>query len=70
MNAGRYEDIVEGRRVVQSSTMTIAGRKISVSLVTYDLLPEGEGTVLRLTFQGAFLRARTGRRFGRLDGSF
>ena len=60
VNAGRYEDIVEGRRVVQSSTMTIAGRKISVSLVTYDLLPAGEGTVLRLTFQGAFFEGADG----------
>jgi uncharacterized protein YndB with AHSA1/START domain len=60
VNAGRYEDIVEGRRVVHSSTMTIAGRKISVSLVTYDLLPEGEGTLLRLTFQGAFFEGADG----------
>lgn len=60
VNAGRYEDIVEGRRVVVCSTMTIAGRRISVSLVTYDLLPEGEGTVLRLTFQGAFFEGADG----------
>ena len=60
VNAGRYEDIVEGRRVVHSSTMTIAGRKISVSLVTYDLLPDGDGTLLRLTFQGAFFEGADG----------
>ena len=59
-NAGRYEDILEGRRVVHTSTMTIAGRRISVSLVTYDLLPEGEGTMLRLTFQGAFFEGADG----------
>ncbi len=60
MNAGRYEDIVEGRRVVHTSTMTIAGRRISVSLVTYDLVPEGEGSVLRMTFQGAFFEGADG----------
>lgn len=59
-NTGHYQDIVPGRRVVLSSAMTIAGRRISVSLVTFDLLPEGEGTTLLCTFQGAFFEGADG----------
>ncbi len=60
VNSGRYEDVVPGQRVVLCSTMTIAGRKISVSLVTFDLLPEDGGTTLLCTFQGAFFEGADG----------
>ena len=60
VNSGHYEDIVPGRRVVLCSTMTIAGRKISVSLVTFDLLPQGEGSALLCTFQGVFFEGADG----------
>jgi uncharacterized protein YndB with AHSA1/START domain len=54
VNAGHYEDIVEEKRVVLTSTMTIAGRRISVSLVTFELTAEGDGTALTCTVQAAF----------------
>lgn len=57
---GRHEDIVEDRRVVISSTMTIGGRRISTALVTFDLFDEGEGTRLLLTHQAAFYEGADG----------
>lgn len=51
----RYHDIVPGRRIVYSYAMHLDGRRISVSLATIEFEPEGAGTRLRLTEQGAFL---------------
>ena len=50
-----YLDIVPYERVVTSYTMEVDGRKISVSLSTAELKPEGQGTRLVLTEQGAYL---------------
>ncbi len=67
-NEGRYEDIVPGRRVVMSSTMSIDDRRISASLVTFELLPDRKGTLLVLTNQSAVFRGsgRAGDAAGRL----
>ncbi len=53
-----YQDIVENERIVYSYEMTMNGRRISVSVATlefYASSPDGAGTRLILTEQGAFL---------------
>ena len=50
-----YRDIVPNRRIVYVYDLTVSGKKISVSLATIDFSPEGEGTRMVLTEQGAFL---------------
>jgi uncharacterized protein YndB with AHSA1/START domain len=57
---GRYEDIVPGRRVVVSSTMSLGERRISTALVTFELLANGSGTDLILTHQAAFYEGADG----------
>jgi uncharacterized protein YndB with AHSA1/START domain len=52
---GRYQDIVPERRIIYSYDMHIGGDRISVSLATVELTPEGGGTRLVFTEQGAFL---------------
>ncbi len=37
-NDGIYQDIVPGRRIVLATSMTLAGRRISCSLITIELL--------------------------------
>ncbi|RIH77274.1 Activator of Hsp90 ATPase -like protein [Calidithermus terrae] len=51
----RYHDIVPGRRIIYAYEMRLDGRRISVSLATVEFTPEGKGTRLTLTEQGAFL---------------
>jgi uncharacterized protein YndB with AHSA1/START domain len=53
INEGSYQDIVPDRRVVTASTISLGGKRISVSLVTIELLATGEGTDLICTRQGA-----------------
>lgn len=50
-----YQDIVDGARIVYSYEMTMDGKRISVSVATVEFLPDGAGTLLILTEQGAFL---------------
>jgi uncharacterized protein YndB with AHSA1/START domain len=50
-----YQDIVENERIVYTYDMHLDGRRISVSVATIELLPDGERTRLILTEQGAFL---------------
>jgi uncharacterized protein YndB with AHSA1/START domain len=50
-----YQDIVPNERIVYSYDMHLDDRRISVSLTTIELQPEGKGTRLVLTEQGAFL---------------
>jgi uncharacterized protein YndB with AHSA1/START domain len=59
-NEGRYQEIVTNERIVMASTMKIGGRRISVTQVTFELLPDGDGTELILTHQGAFLPGSDG----------
>ena len=51
----RYHDIVADQRIVYAYEMLMNGRRISVSVATVQLLPEGEGTRVVVTEQGAFL---------------
>jgi uncharacterized protein YndB with AHSA1/START domain len=51
----RYQDIVVDERIVYSYDMHRNADRISVSLSTVELLPSGDGTLLRYTEQGVFL---------------
>jgi uncharacterized protein YndB with AHSA1/START domain len=59
----RYEavfaDIVPNRRIVYTYRMYLDGRKISVSLATVQLAPEGAGTRLTVTEYGVYLDGYT-----------
>jgi uncharacterized protein YndB with AHSA1/START domain len=59
-NDGRFEDIVPGRRVVVSTSMTLGGRRISSSLITFEVSEDGVETVMRLTHQAAFYEGSDG----------
>lgn len=50
-----FQDIVENRRIVMSYVMTIGGQRISASTAKIDILPDGRGTRLSYTEQGAYL---------------
>jgi len=50
-----FRDIVADRRIVAAYDVLIAGRRISVTLLTVELEPDGSGTHLVLTEQNAFL---------------
>ena len=51
----RYEDIVPEERIVYTYDMYMDETRISVSLATVEFKPEGAGTRLVFTEQGAFL---------------
>ncbi len=59
-NDGRYHDIVPNRRIVTASTMDLGDKRISVSLVTIELLPTDKGTDLICTHQGTFFEGSGG----------
>jgi uncharacterized protein YndB with AHSA1/START domain len=51
----RYQDIVPDERIVYSYVMHLDDARISVSVGTVELRPEGDGTRLTYTEQGAYL---------------
>lgn len=51
----RFDDIVPGERIVTTYVMHIDAKRISVSLATVELQPEGSGTRLTFTESGAYL---------------
>jgi uncharacterized protein YndB with AHSA1/START domain len=59
-NVGSYQDIVPNRRIVSASTMALDDKRISVSLVTIELLPADQGTDLICTHQGTFFEGSGG----------
>jgi uncharacterized protein YndB with AHSA1/START domain len=50
-----YQDIVPDRRIVATYEMYLDDARISVSVTTVELRPEGDGTRVLLTEQGAYL---------------
>lgn len=50
-----YQDIVPGERIIFSYDMHLDRNRISVSLATVELEPQGKGTTLTFTEQSAFL---------------
>lgn len=59
-NEGVHVEITAERRVVIASTMAMDGRIFSASLVTFELLPDADGTALVCTHQGAFFEGADG----------
>ena len=51
----RYHDIVDGERIVFAYDLLLDGRRVSVSLTTVAVRPDGDGTRLVFTEHGAFL---------------
>jgi uncharacterized protein YndB with AHSA1/START domain len=49
------QDIVTDHRIVSTYEMAMDGKRISVSVATVEVTPEGSGTRLTLTEQDAFL---------------
>jgi len=50
-----YQDIVADRRIILCYEMHLDERRISLSLATVEFMPEGDGTRMIFTEQGAFL---------------
>jgi uncharacterized protein YndB with AHSA1/START domain len=50
-----YHDIVPNERIIYTYDMSLDGTRISVSLATIELRPDGKGTRFRLTEYGAYL---------------
>jgi uncharacterized protein YndB with AHSA1/START domain len=59
-NEGRFQLIVPGERIVTASTMKMDDRTFSASQVTFELVPNGKGTGLVITHQGAFFEGSDG----------
>ncbi len=57
---GIFQAIVPGSRIVITSRMAIAGAPMSVSLTTFELVANGEGTDLICTNQVAFFENADG----------
>jgi uncharacterized protein YndB with AHSA1/START domain len=55
-----YQDIVPDSRIVLAYTMTLGERRMSASLATFEMLPEGTGTKLIFTEQAAFFEGSDG----------
>ncbi|WP_404333911.1 SRPBCC domain-containing protein [Sphingomonas sp. MMS12-HWE2-04] len=59
-NDGTYQDVIPDTRIVTTSTMSLDGRPISVSLTTFEILPTELGTDLICTNQVAFFAGSDG----------
>ena len=59
-NEGRYQDIVTNQRIVLASNMSLGDKRISASLVTFELVPTEKGTDLIFTHQAAFFEGADG----------
>jgi uncharacterized protein YndB with AHSA1/START domain len=53
--AAVFQDIVEPERIIYTYEMLLGDTRISVSVATVELRPDGDGTVLVYTEQTAFL---------------
>lgn len=51
----RYQEIVPNERIIYTYDMSVDNVRLSISLATVEFKPEGDGTRLVLTEQGAFL---------------
>ena len=59
-NNTTYQDIQPNSRIVLAYTMTIAGKRISASLATFEFLATEKGTDLIFTDQGAYFENSDG----------
>jgi uncharacterized protein YndB with AHSA1/START domain len=63
-----FQDVVENERIVQVYRMAFAGKPMSVSLATIELVPAGSGTRLTYTEQGTYFDDPNAAK-GRQEGS-
>ena len=54
-NQSTYQDIVPDHRIVTTQKMSLNGKPVQVTLLTFEFLPSGAGTDLVLTNQGTFI---------------
>jgi len=54
-NESTYQDIVDEKRIVMTSRMTLNGKTIVVMLATFEFVPAQKGTDLILTHQGTYV---------------
>lgn len=50
-----YQDIVPNERIIYTYDMHLDGTRISVSLASFEIRPDGDHTILVMTEHGAFL---------------
>lgn len=55
VNESTYQDIVPDKRIVATGKMSLNGKPISITLLTFEFLPLDSGTNLVLTNQGTFI---------------
>ncbi|MBK7930992.1 MAG: SRPBCC family protein [Bryobacterales bacterium] len=55
-----YQDIVGNQRIVLAYTMSVAGRRISASLATFEFFASHDGSTLLFTEQAAFFEGADG----------
>jgi uncharacterized protein YndB with AHSA1/START domain len=60
VNEGIFQDIIENRRIVMSTGMTIGDKRVSASLITFEFAPAQDGTELICTNQGAYFEGSGG----------
>src|SRR5208282_512275 len=60
VNETVYQDIVPSRRIVSAYKMSMDGTPFSASLATIELIPNGSGTDLLFTHQGAYFENADG----------
>lgn len=61
-NDSVYLDIIPDRRIVLAYSMSMDGKPFSASLATFELVPDGSGTRLVATEQGAYFENSDGPR--------
>ncbi len=54
-NESTYQDIVEEKRIVMTSRMSLNGKPILVMLATFEFVPAESGTDVILTHQGTYI---------------
>ncbi len=54
-NESTYQDILDEKRIVMTTKMSLNGKPIVVMLATFEFAPNGTGTDVILTHQGAYI---------------
>jgi uncharacterized protein YndB with AHSA1/START domain len=54
-NESTYQDILDEKRILMTTRMSLNGKPIVVMLATFEFVPNGTGTDVILTHQGAFM---------------
>lgn len=54
VSLARFDDIVTDRRIVSAYAISQGGTRVSSSVSTVEFEPQGDGTLLKITEQGAY----------------